>query len=362
MSGFAAAFTAPMTITGGARIYSIYTSQAVFNGEVIDQDLDRRQVPDRRQAQLRRRQRVASAAVCTPTCRRSPPATSSVLFLADVPDQVRLLTIYGKLKMGFRNSSGQEVTFDVVDASGSGSQAPVGPDRNRRRSAPARGGTVDINVVNARTSQYVDVVYSAPNGANLDYRKILENASSKISLSGSGISSGATLSGVIPIATITTDSGVALATLAVESVTVDGQSVQAVVRTFADGTKETVLTAKDLGGTPTSEDLMVAALERTGSNRFRYTFNGTWQVGDVSVNFADGAVKNLDTKDTTGNTVTGASSTQFSVGFSIEGATAQLSEPGKGGSVDINVLNNRNWLDVDFVPGTDLLHRLRLDH
>src|SRR5204862_531752 len=35
MSGFAAAFTSPMTITGGAKIYSIYTSQAVFNGEVV---------------------------------------------------------------------------------------------------------------------------------------------------------------------------------------------------------------------------------------------------------------------------------------------------------------------------------------
>ena len=34
MNGFAAAFTAPMTITGSARIYSIYTSQAVFNGLV----------------------------------------------------------------------------------------------------------------------------------------------------------------------------------------------------------------------------------------------------------------------------------------------------------------------------------------
>ena len=34
MSGFEAAFTAPMTITGSARIYSLFTSQAVFNGLV----------------------------------------------------------------------------------------------------------------------------------------------------------------------------------------------------------------------------------------------------------------------------------------------------------------------------------------
>ena len=40
---------------------------------------------------------------------------ATVLFLADIPDQVRLLTIYGKLKMGFRNATGEDVVFDVLD-------------------------------------------------------------------------------------------------------------------------------------------------------------------------------------------------------------------------------------------------------
>ena len=57
-SGFLAAFTSPMTITGSATIYSIYTSQAVFNGQRAHQDLDRRQVPDHRQAELRQQQRL----------------------------------------------------------------------------------------------------------------------------------------------------------------------------------------------------------------------------------------------------------------------------------------------------------------
>ena len=34
-NGFAAAFTAPMTITGSAKIFSIYTSELTFNGQVI---------------------------------------------------------------------------------------------------------------------------------------------------------------------------------------------------------------------------------------------------------------------------------------------------------------------------------------
>ena len=56
----------------------------------------------------------------------------TVLFLADIPDQVRLLTLYGKLKMGFRNSSGEEVAFTSPTeptATGDGHR----PDRVGRR-------------------------------------------------------------------------------------------------------------------------------------------------------------------------------------------------------------------------------------
>ncbi|HEX6657898.1 MAG TPA: hypothetical protein VF065_07440, partial [Ilumatobacter sp.] len=35
LNGFTAAFTAPMTITGSAKLFSIYTSEQVFNGQVI---------------------------------------------------------------------------------------------------------------------------------------------------------------------------------------------------------------------------------------------------------------------------------------------------------------------------------------
>src|SRR5262249_44985098 len=41
---------------------------------------------------------------------------ATVLFLADIPDQVQLLTIDGRFKMGFRNpGTGEEATFTVVD-------------------------------------------------------------------------------------------------------------------------------------------------------------------------------------------------------------------------------------------------------
>src|SRR5262249_1956125 len=49
----------------------------------------------------------------------SPSGTSegaaTVLFLADVPDQVQVLTLYGKLQMGFKNAAGAPVAFVVPD-------------------------------------------------------------------------------------------------------------------------------------------------------------------------------------------------------------------------------------------------------
>ena len=75
MNGFAAAFTAPMTITGSAKIYSIYTSQEVFNGQVIVKISTDGKILIDRQAQLRGRQHLASAAASTPTSRRSARAT-----------------------------------------------------------------------------------------------------------------------------------------------------------------------------------------------------------------------------------------------------------------------------------------------
>ncbi|MCU1583368.1 MAG: hypothetical protein JWO01_2756, partial [Microbacteriaceae bacterium] len=172
-SGFAAAFSAPMVITGSAKIYSIYTSQSVFNGQVtvkISTDgkilivgtlnfaSDKLSISGRLYADL---SKVASGTVV-------------VLFLADFPDQVRLLTLYGKLKMGFRNSSGQEVTFDVVDgldpiATGTAPQIDLGaPTTN--------GGTVDVGVVNGATgsTKYLDVSYTPPAGASLDFASILD--------------------------------------------------------------------------------------------------------------------------------------------------------------------------------------------
>src|SRR5206468_5327047 len=94
-NGFTAAFTSPMTITGGARIYSIFTSQAVFNGQIVIKfstdgkflvigklnfAADNISVSGRLYADL---SKVSSGKVV-------------VLFLADIPDQLPLITVQGK--------------------------------------------------------------------------------------------------------------------------------------------------------------------------------------------------------------------------------------------------------------------------
>jgi len=207
MSGFAAAFSAPMTITASATVFSIYTSQQVFNGQVIIKistdgkilivgklnfAANKLSISGRLYADL---SNVASGKV-------------TVLFLADVPDQIQLLTIYGKLQMGFRNSSGEEVTFDVAlpSASAAGSTAPtvtiVDP-------APT-GGTVDVNTVGAQHT--IDLVFTPAPGANLDYASILDDGA-EFTLSGPGVTAGTITGKPTPVVALSLDTGILLVTL-----------------------------------------------------------------------------------------------------------------------------------------------------
>ena len=163
MNGFAAAFTAPMTITGSAKLYSIYASQAVFNGIVtvkISTDgkfliagqlnfaADNISISAKLYADL---SKVANGEV-------------AILFLADVPDQVRVLTLYGRLKTGFRNPSGQEVLF-VAPA-----DAPLVPQP--RLAGPRAGDLVGRTQINQRG--YLDVRYTAGAGQRIDTASIAD--------------------------------------------------------------------------------------------------------------------------------------------------------------------------------------------
>ena len=320
-NGFTAAFTSPMTITGSAKIYSIYTSQQLFNGQVVIKistdgkflisgklnfAADNISLSGKLYADL---SKVASGDV-------------TVLFLADIPDQVRLLTIYGRLKMGFRNASGQEVEFQVVDDT---TPSPTTQMPTIELVDPAAGSSVNLATINApgrlfQGKPYVDVVYHAPPGASLDLDSILDsNAEFQLTIDGVARTVGGT---PIPIVTTTT----------------------------ADGLSQTAALV------PNSGETLAEAIRRTGTNRFRYLITeGNFQFtrGSVQLTFPAGSLKNADVTPETGAPITGAGNVMTTLGFAVDGATALLADPASGGRIDINVLNNRNYIDIIYaVPTT----------
>ena len=324
-----------MTITGSAKIFTIYTSQEVFNGQVtvkfstdgkfliigkLNFAADKISISGRLYADL---SKVASGSVV-------------VLFLADVPDQVRLLTVYGKLKMGFRNDSGQEVEFDVVQPSGQTTAQAV-----PTASVVDPDVRSDINAINGRKTTvttwngttftdkpYIDVVYSAPSGANLDYRSILD-AGTEFNLVIGG-----------------------------RTVAVNGMPVPVLTTTTSDGITVSPLTAtaddrQKAGGT--EEDALVLAIQREGTTRFRYIIteaNFTFPRGQAQIEFIATSYKNADVTLANGDVSTGTGSMASSITISVDGATAVVANPGAGGGIDIRNLSDRNYIDVDFMAPT----------
>ena len=152
--GFLAAFTSPMLITGGAKIFTRLTSQQVFNGEVVVRfstdgkfliigklnfAADNLSISGKLYFDL---SKVVAGDV-------------TVLFLADIPEQVELLTIDGKLKMGFRDPSGEEVVFTVVETQMT--------DPYARLAGPENGGVIGLGSIKERG--YIDVIFpDTPDG------------------------------------------------------------------------------------------------------------------------------------------------------------------------------------------------------
>ncbi len=173
LNGFTAAFTAPMLITGGADIYSQFLSQFTFRGRVqIKISTDGKFLIV---GQLLFLDGLLSmSAKLYANLSRIAEGDLTILFLADIPDDPKILTLYGKFQMGFRSASGEEVTFDLVDE--------VPNTTNILRPTVALSdpsGSVEATVVNASGREqggrnYVDVEFIPPAGAALDYDSILD--------------------------------------------------------------------------------------------------------------------------------------------------------------------------------------------
>jgi Ca2+-binding RTX toxin-like protein len=281
----------------------------------------------------------------------------TVLFLADVPDQVRLLTLYGKLKMGFRNSSGSEVTFDVADqtataASTTPTVSLVSPGTD--------GGTVDVNTFGGEATKYLDVSYRPATGSTLDYASILDT-NQEFTLNEGGTPTAPSVSGdrtvtsgkPTPIVTVTgADGSVGTAVLVAEhsGATEDiyyNDPLQ------SGNPKVIVATASDFSPQLNGDALMIAAMQKLGTTRFRY-FIGTADpaFGVTRLTFAAGVFKNSDVTSSSG-TIAGAGNVATTLTYTVQGATAAPVDPGAGGSVDINTLNDRNWITVTFTPPTN---------
>src|SRR4051794_1362516 len=350
--GFFSAFPSPMTITGSARIYSLFTSQAVFNGQVIIKISTDGKFMITGKLNFADNNVSISGRLYADLSRVSE-GNVTVLFLADIPDQVRLLTIYGKIKMGFRDSSGQDVTFDVVDPaadSGASASPTVG------LVAPTTDGSaVDVNTYNgtAGSTKYVDLNYKAGAGGTLDVAAILGTTPPfTVKTGGTATPDSGTLLTITgaptPIVAITTDSGVTLVALQHDSTTHD---IYYQTNPSDSSTKVVVIHASDFSGA-SDTDLMVKAIDKIGTSRFRYSLGTSdLPLGVVRLKFNAGAFKNADVTTTSG-TVTGASNAETTLTFNIQGATGNLIDPGAGGSVDVNTINDRNWIDVSFTAAS----------
>src|SRR5205085_1129110 len=83
---------------------------------------------------------------------------------ADVPDQVRVLTLYGKLHTGFRDAQGNEFAPTVVD------DAPADP--TAELAGPRAGDSISTQDLNGRG--YVDVTFTPPAGSRLEAASITD--------------------------------------------------------------------------------------------------------------------------------------------------------------------------------------------
>ena len=134
--------------------------------------------------------------------------------------------------------------------------------------------------------------------------------------------------------------------LTVQSQTVNNQTV----RTVTDLARQTVLAGSSFSGGITESQLWADALSDVGVTEFRYLLGPgvTFTPGSVIVTVAAGAVKNADTTDSQGNVTTGASNVASTSTLTIEGPTAVVVNPSQGGTIDVNLLGGRNWIDIVF--------------
>src|SRR5205823_8291727 len=154
--------------------------------------------------------------------------------------------------------------------------------------------SVDVNIANGQSpSRYIDVIYTATPGSQLDYASILDTGA-EFEVTGATLAS----QPPTPIAMSVDASGVsALDPVAQPSTAIHGD------------------------GTVNAQD-WYALLAREGVTRFRYAISGAWTSGDVTITFRAYNANGNGWRDATGN-----SSIAETRPFVIEGPTARIVTP-----------------------------------
>ncbi|NLX95674.1 MAG: hypothetical protein GXY83_05820, partial [Rhodopirellula sp.] len=164
-AGFLAAFTEPMLITAGCTLYSQYASRYTFSGDV------QMKISTDGKFMAAGTLNFFNSALST-TARlyadlsQVASGNATILFLADVPDQLKLMVIQGKFRMEFLDDMGEP--FEVVP--GQAHDTSLLPVANL--ASPGAGGEIGLQTLKGRG--YLDVAYVAKGGAEIDPSSILD--------------------------------------------------------------------------------------------------------------------------------------------------------------------------------------------
>jgi 6-phosphogluconolactonase (cycloisomerase 2 family)/Ca2+-binding RTX toxin-like protein len=187
-------FLSPITISGSAKIYSSYVSKQAFNGQldfmISTPDLSNpnpalRETGPKFYASGKLNfalDKISMSARLYADLSHVDQGDVKVLFLADVPDQMQILTLKGVLEMGFVDDQGNTVTAPtptIVEPTYSTTE----PTADLGGARP-NGGVVEVS--DKIADQYVDIAYRPSLGHVLDENSIIDDLP-EFTLSGPGV-------------------------------------------------------------------------------------------------------------------------------------------------------------------------------
>ncbi len=164
-------FSKPMLIVGSAVVYSIYTSQLLFNAKVSLAFSTDGQILIEGQLNFADNQ-LSLGAYLYANLTQISSGGLNIMFLAQVPQQLQILVLYGQLQMGFENDAGQPLTYNVTGSSvAPASNPPSVPTASL--AAPYSGQS--LSQADLTGEAWIDVTYSPFGGSPVDVNSVINN-------------------------------------------------------------------------------------------------------------------------------------------------------------------------------------------